>query len=208
MGECRTVKKKIIENLIFNIGNQSQKNTIVEFSSAFDLQRSCDKATRLECLKKLFSIYGRNYSRKVLNESKNDYHAYNITVNYPPKLQCSENELISWFNSMWHHLNRLWLKYKDNNPVVTRMFRFWVKVIEEHSIEYPNISDLIIILLCISPGTGPLERSFNTLAKICYKDRSNTNAEYLEVLYLLSTLAITDTSDNQLFEKAREYLQK
>ena len=117
LGECRTVKKKIIENLIFNIGNESQKNTIVEFSSAFDLQRSCDKATRLECLKKLFSIYGMNYSHKVLNESKKDYHAYNITVNYPPKYQCSENELISGFNSMWHHLNRLWLKYKDN-PVV------------------------------------------------------------------------------------------
>ena len=78
---------------------------------------------------------------------------------------------------------------------------------EEYSIEYSNLSDLILILFAISPGTGPLERSFSKLTKICYKDRSNITSQHLEVLYLLSALSI-DEKDNEILKVARDYLQK
>ena len=78
---------------------------------------------------------------------------------------------------------------------------------EEHCIEYPNLTDLLLILFSISPGTGPLERSFSPLAKMCYKDRGNTDAANLETLYLLKTLN-TERNETQWFDETRDYLQR
>ena len=171
----QSCEKENFSNFISNIDDQNQKNTIVEFASVIDLTRLCNKTTRIECLKKLYLIYGSDYTHEVLSKSKGELQDYTITVRYPAKLNCSEDELIAVFNSLLPLLSRL------------RMLRFWVHVREEHSIEYPNVSGMLLILLSISPGTGPLQRSFTKLAKICYKDRCNTTAEHLEVLYLLSS---------------------
>ena len=54
--ECRDVKKKIVDNLIGNIKDQNQKNTIVEFASSFDFTRKCNKDARIECLKQLYKL--------------------------------------------------------------------------------------------------------------------------------------------------------
>ena len=141
-------------------------------------------------------MYGKEYVHNVLPHSKLEYSDYTVTMKYPPKLNCTESELVSEFNSCWSVLGKTWLKFKDTNPQPTRMLRFWIHILEEYSIEYPNLADLVLILLSISPGTGPLERSFSTLAKICFKDRSSISVEVLEVLYLLSILNVSD--DEQL----------
>ena len=52
----------------------------------------------------------------------------------------------------------------------------------EYSIDFTNIAELIMILLSISPGTSPLERSYSKLTKRCYKDRARTSTETLEIL--------------------------
>ena len=85
--------------------------------------------------------------------------------------------------------------------------RFWKKVLEEYSIDFPNICELILILLAISPGTGPLERSYSKLAKTCYKDRAKLSSDTLEVLYLLCTLQVKN-HDDELVKKVRERLQR
>ena len=45
-------------------------------------------------------------------------------------------------------------------------------MLKEFSIDSPEIAELVLILLAISPGTGPLERSCSRLAKTCYKDQA------------------------------------
>ena len=45
--ESKELKERTIANLIEKVEDQSQKETIVEFASAFDLPRKCDKATRI-----------------------------------------------------------------------------------------------------------------------------------------------------------------
>ena len=68
------------------------------------------------------------------------------------------------------------------------MWQKWVHFVEVYCIEYSNLTDLILIFLSISPGTGPLETSYAKLAKICYKERCNIPADVLEILYLLAKL--------------------
>ena len=70
-------------------------------------------------------------------------------------------------------------------------------------IQYPNIYELIA-MLSVSPATGPLERSYAMLAKICYKDRNALHSKNVEILYLLAVLQI---DNNEFFTKVREILE-
>ena len=182
------VKEKIVQNLVDDVDDQNQKGTIVEFASAYD--------ESFETI--VFVVWPGVHTY--------NYIDYTITITYPPKLKCTESELVTEFNSLWPVLSKTWLMFNDSKPSSTRMHRFWDHVLEEHAIDYPNMSDLLLILLSVSPGTGPLERSFSKLSKICYKDRGCISAECLETLYLLSTLAVKE--DEDLFSKTRDALQK
>ena len=166
----------------------------------------CSKAKRIEYLKKLFSIYGKEYSHEVQDEAKGSLEEYNVTISYPAKLNCTEGELITEFNSFWPSLTKSWLKFKDSLPKPTVTKRFLKHVVEEFAVEYPNCCELIMVLKAISSGTGPVERSFTKLTKICYKDRSGLSSEVLEVLYLLTTLKIK--GNEELWKNARKVLQK
>ena len=151
---------------------------IVEFVSTFDLSRMCDKATRISYIKELHLIYSNEY----LHELKEDFTDIHVSIKHPSKIKCSEPELISVFNSIWPVIGKTWLKFKDTKPSSSVSKHFWTHILEEHSISYPNLADLILIILAISPGTGPLERSFSKPAKICYKDRGCISSTVLETL--------------------------
>ena len=175
--KSKELKGRIIANFIENVEDQGQKGTIVEFASAFDLSRQCDKATRISYIKELHLIYGNEY----LHELKEDFKDFHVSIKYPSKIKCSESELISEFNSIWPVIGKTWLKFKDTKPS-SSVSKGFSTILEEHSISYPNLAALILIILAISPGSGPLERSFSKPAKICYKDRGCISSTVLETL--------------------------
>ena len=146
------------------------------------------------------------YGNKYLHELKEDFKGFHFSIKYPSKIKYSGSELISEFNSIWPVIGKTCLKFKDTKPSSSVSKRFWTHILEGHSISYPDLADLILIILAISPGTDPLE-SFSKLAKICYKGRGCISSTVLETLYLLSTLSINE-KDDALFQKARELLQK
>ena len=126
------------------------------------MSRKISKSARLDYLKQLYSLYGNEYTHTLPAEAEeNSLTEYTITIKYPPKLKCKENELVSEFNSLWPIVTKKWLTFEDSIPSSNRIRRFWMHIVEEHYIEYPNLSDLVLILFSISPGTGPLERSFS-----------------------------------------------
>ena len=205
--QCQSLKKKIVKNLIENSEDQNQAKTIVEYASAFDLHRKLDKSSRIEYLKELHLVYGNEYTHSVPVEARGSLEEYTMNIRYPPKLKCSEQDLLTEFNSIWPVVSKAWLKLKESKPESSRIRRFWMLIIEEHSIEYPNLADLLLLLLSVSPGTGPLERSFSKLAKVCYKDRGCMKPETLEVLYLLCTMDIQE-NDSDFLKKVCEWFQK
>ena len=86
-----------------------------------------------------------------------------MTILYKRKLE----KLVQEFSNLWPVFNR---------------------ILPQYTIAHPNICDLVRILLAVAPSTGPLERSYSKLAKICYKDRNQLLSANMEILYLLSTL--------------------
>ena len=103
----------MVENLVSNAEDLSQSSTIVEFASLFDLHRQMDKTVRIDHLKQLHLVYGKEYVHTVLDdESKGDLHEYSMKIAYPPKINCSEEELECEMNSLWPTLAKTWLKFK------------------------------------------------------------------------------------------------
>ena len=102
--ESKELKGRIIANLIENVEDQSQKETIVQFVSAFDLSKKCDKATRISYIKELHLICGNDY----LHELKENFKDFHVSIKYPSKIKCNESELISEFSSIWPVIGKIW----------------------------------------------------------------------------------------------------
>ena len=115
-----------------------------------------------------------------------------------------ENEVITEFNSIWPPVNKTWLQFKSTGPKSSLIKRFWINIISNHVVVYPNLCELLTLFLCVSPDTGLVERSFLKLTKICYKDRRNVKSSTLEALYLLSSMNIH--GDDLLLKKIRNIL--
>ena len=88
--------------------------------------------------------------------------------------------------------------------IKTNGCRNFFLILSNYEIQYPNLCELIVIL-AISPSTGPLERSYSKLAKICFKDRNRISDVNLETLYLLAVLEI---DEEDFFPQVRKLLER
>ena len=119
----------MIQNLIDNIKDQNQEDTIIEYVSVFYLKRpACSKAKRIEYLKKLFFIYGKDHTHEVCNKAKGSLKEYTVLVLYLAKLNCTENQLVREYNSMWQLMMKATLKFKDSTPEPTVTKRFFYSI--------------------------------------------------------------------------------
>ena len=78
--------------------------------------------------------------------------------------------------------------------------KLWKEIRENYTVTHPNLCELVKISFSISLSTGPLERSYSKLAKICFKDRNRLTPEHLEILYLLSLLSDEDVDYDATIE--------
>ena len=87
--ESTELKYKIIENIKDNIQQQNQKDTIVEFSSCFDMSHKINLEECTELLKNLHSIYRVSYTHHVTDEACGEFTDWDISVVYQPKTDCT-----------------------------------------------------------------------------------------------------------------------
>ena len=184
--EAEELKKKIVVNMIDNVNDQAQGDTLIEYASAFDMHRKIlDLDQRLVYIEKLGDIYCKEYVHNVKEED--DYWGgYQISIKYPKKIDCTPENLVSEMRSLWPACNKIWPEFCGNKK--SGNLEFWQKMLSLYFVTHPNICNLVKILKSISPGTGPLERSYSKLAKLCYKDRNKLLSENIEVQYLISQL--------------------
>ena len=207
------LREKIIDNLRDNIEDQMQKDTIVEYASCFDLTLPISKEDRIELARNLFRIYGTEYSHVVADDDGHHmvesdasfFSTWTVTIKYEPTITCSEEEFISELEKLWPVFNRNWGRFKDIKT--TAIQKFYYYIIDNYMINYPNVCEMLLILMGAAPNTSPLERSYSKLTKICYKDRNRLGKVNLEALYLLAVHNISDDIKEEIFESARGSLE-
>ena len=132
-----------------------------------------------------------------------DEFNWKVTIHYPAKVDCTLESFLAEFKSIWPVFNRTWVKFKGKENA---LFRFYAYIVNNYSINYPNVSELILILMAVASNTGPLERSYSKLAKTCYKDQNRLLVKNLEVLYLLSIHKIKEEHKDEIFSAACDAL--
>ena len=83
-----------------------------------------------------------------------------------------------------------WRKEHKGEHIITK--DYWKHLIEQYAYLTPKLFELVNVLVSVSPGTGPLERSYTKLEKICKKDRNNLSAESFQNLWLLANYQLKD----------------
>ena len=68
---------------------------------------------------KLFPIYGKAYAHEAHNEAKESRKGITMLICYPAKLNCTENELVAKYNSVWQLMMKVWLDFKGSTPKLT-----------------------------------------------------------------------------------------
>lgn len=137
-----------------------------------------------------------------------DMRTFNVAIRYMPKVACSEEKLVAEWRKMFPIVCKAWLAYQMSKTISapTQASFYREKILPTHAPQMPMLAQLIVALLSITPGTGPLERSFTKLTKLCYKDRASIKSENLEVDYMLGVLNIK--SEPILLKNAAMMLQK
>ena len=76
-----------------------------------------------------------------------------------------------------------------------------------HSIQYPNVSQLLLILIATPANTSPVEQGYTLLEIICEKRRNRLNVENVVALFILANLKL-NIKDQMEYEKEIERLEK
>ena len=169
--------------------SQIQSGTLIEYASAFDMHTTTSLEERLEFIRSIGNIYSKPYVHNVDDDTQDEYwQGYQISIRYPAKINGGVDNLVKEFKDIWPTLNKLWRPFATKYKKSEGNQKFWKHILSIHSVTHPNLCTLVEIMFSVAMSTGPLERSYSKLAKICYKDRNRLLPEHLESLYLLSLL--------------------
>ena len=180
--EAEKLKASIVKNLIDNVNDQNQSGTLMEYASAFDLHMRTDLDQRVVHLEGLARIYCMDYVHNVQSGVEDEFwKSFNISIKYPKKIPCDKDELVKEFRDIYPVCNRKWKDFEDDKK--TGNLHFWKMICSYYSVSHPNVCKMVQILFSIAGNTGPLERSYSGLAKICYKDRNKLMIPHMETQY-------------------------
>ena len=140
-----------------------QEDTIVEYASCFDLTLHVSKDDRIELARKLYQIYGKEYSHGIVDDGTHlvEHDAaliasWSVTIKYHPKIECTEDEFIAEFEKLWPVFNRNWGKFKDKTDALQKLYCY---IIDNYMINFPHVCEMPLILMAAASNTGPLDRT-------------------------------------------------
>ena len=125
-------------------------------------------------------------------------------LHYPPKIDCTEDKILMEIKSAWPSVGKLWMievnRVKGKRAVY--QLSVWKQFVKEHSTEFPNMCQLIQIMVATAANTSPLERSYTKLQMVPAKRRNHFESKNLGTLYLLAAL-----NKELKLRKPSEYVQ-
>ena len=122
-----------------------------------------------------------------------------MILEYPAKLLCSVEEFYEEFHKAWACLGHLWLAELNacrNDQQTPSQLSVIKKMLDQSSVQYPNVCQFLQIMLCTPPNTSPVERGYTYLQMVATKRRNHLSSENLETLFLLVALKLPPRSVN------------
>ena len=122
------------------------------------------------------------------------WEGYLVRLHFNKKIDVkSEEEFYKQFDKSWETVNGLFMRESNSARQEKRcinQIKVWHNFLNFHFIEFPEVSQLIQIMLASAGNTSPLERGYTHLQMIASKRRNKISPANLETLFLLGTLNI------------------
>ena len=103
-------------------------------------------------------------------------------------LDISEEVVITEFKKFYPIFNQKWVSGEYEKDLKDGDISFCKHLLSLYAIFHPNICKLVEIIFSIAGNTGPLERSYSRLAKLCPKDRNKLSTPPMETQYIIGIL--------------------
>ena len=196
--DLKGVKTKIVDNIISNINDQMGEDSWFYNWAGMDISRTYTLANRIEMLRPLVKLYTTESIHIVqrYTSTKEDatvpvlFRDRQVHLYYPPKVNCSEEELVESIEKAWPVVNSLWCNERNAARVAKRspsQLRVWNDFHNQHYSEFPDLCYFLQIMKATSANTSPLERSYTRLEILATKRRNHLLVEHLETQYLLAS---------------------
>ena len=132
--------------------------------------------------------------QKYTNQKEEDtaadtWEGYKVKLEYPPKINVSEEELSKELEKSFQTVNRLYLTQVNQAKLAKREvnhLNVWRTFLQNHYMEFPVVGQLIQILIATAGNTSPLERGYTHLQMITSRRRNRIDPKHLETLFLLA----------------------
>ena len=202
------IKTEIVKNIEGNIRDQCDDQTQYYGWSALDLaDTTASLELRVNKIQELMSMFTANTIhtvKKYANAKETKLEAdkwmeHTIFLHYPPRIPCTEEELVKEFQESWPILNGLWFKeincalQEKRSPDQLATYKIFI---QNHAIQRPNLCRLFLILIATPANTSCLERAYTFLEMVCTKRRNQFKSENIETLFLLAALKLPVKSAN------------
>ena len=184
MRELTETKKNILQRLHDNIVDQVKDDSIFFLLNVFDLNSRESIEEKIEKIRKLYNIYGKERSHQV----KDKWFDFNVIINYLPRIRCTEEELVSQFTAAHEKISILAREYRER---VLSQYDQWCKFIASMDMQSPDLCDLVVTMMSVPPNSGWVERAYSYLEQICQKKRNRMTVEKpLKELFFLALLKL------------------
>ena len=194
------IKQRILKNRK-NIFDQCDEDTLYYCWSGLDLEikvsihicinRLRDIVSRFcgECIHVVQKFTSPNHDKENDPTIPDKWEGYEIHLHYPPKIDCTEDEMLMEIKSTWPSVGKLWMievNKAKGKQAVDQLF-VWQQFVKEHSTEFRSMCQLMQIMVATVANTSPLERSYTKLQMVAAKRRNHSESKNLET-YLLAAL--------------------
>ena len=199
--ELTAVKEKILTNIIQNVKDQCDTETYYFTWSGLDLQLHLsvsDKITHLKYILTLYCTTKVHIVPKYTNQKEEDtvahtWECYEVKLEYPPKIDVSEEELSQEFEKSFQTVNRIYLTEVNNTKFAkteVNQLNVWRTFHQNHYMEFSVVGQLIQTLIATAGNTSTLERGYTHLQMITSKRRNRMDPKKLKTLLLFAALKI------------------
>ena len=196
------IKHRILKNIKDNIEDQCDENTFYYCWSGLDLELKLPLQLRIDRLRDIVSRFcservhvvqkfaSPNHDREEDPTVPDKWEGYEMHLHYPSKINCTEEKMLVEIKADWPSIGKLCMvevnKAKGKRPL--DQLSVWQQFVKEHSTEFPNMCQLIQIMVATAANTSPLERSYTKLQMVAAKRRHHFEPKNLEILCLLAAL--------------------
>ena len=169
--------------------DQNSEDSIFHLLTAFDLTSTEDLEEKVVKLEHLFDIYGVD-----LTHVMPEWFNFQVRATYEKRLTCTKEMLVKQFEDAHEKIVSMSRDLRDDrrnhSEKKLSQHKLWMQFLNNNGMQFPDLCDLVLIMISVPPNSGYVERAYSYLEQVCQKKRNRIDISNLRELFFLAVLKL------------------